>query len=197
MAGRGSLWKSTSVTPQTEAQQGTPPATAALWVVGLIEWDATGQRKSAFLLTRRRSADVLVPFIRQHVARGSILISDEWRGYSRELARDYVRLTINHSVQYGYTVNFNGQRLSVNTNHIEREWVEVRKILKNIPEDRYNKKLDEEVFRMLYFKRCRIHERPFIFLEKMAETMHSFDLFSFFLWSFDRHNRGKCLKSEL
>ena len=50
--------------------RGIPLATDALWVVGVIERDATGQRKSAFLLTRRRGADVLVPFIRENVAPG-------------------------------------------------------------------------------------------------------------------------------
>ena len=59
---------------------GRPLATSSLWVVGVIECDNNGPRRSAFLLTRRRGADVLVPFIREHVAPGSILASDEWRG---------------------------------------------------------------------------------------------------------------------
>ena len=48
--------------------RGRPLATSALWVVGVIERDNNGQRRSAFLLTRRRVANVLVPFIREHVA---------------------------------------------------------------------------------------------------------------------------------
>ena len=87
------------------------------------------------------------------------------------LERDYTRLTINHSVEYGHTIDFNGQQISVNTNHIEREWVEVRKLVKNIPEDRYNEKLAKEIFRLMYFNRCPVKERPFIFLQKMAQTM--------------------------
>ena len=122
-------------------------------------------------MTRRRGADVLVPFIRENVAAGSILISDEWKGYTRVLEQDYTRLTINHSVEYGHTIDFNGQQISVNTNHIEREWVEVRKLVKNIPEDRYNEKLAKEIFRLMYFNRCPVKERPFIFLQKMAQTM--------------------------
>ena len=152
--------------------RGQPLATGALWVVGLIERDATGQRKSVFLSTRRRSADVLVPFIRENVARGSILISDEWKGYTDELEDHYERLKINHSETYGYTIMYRGRRISVNTNHIEREWVEVRKITKNIPEDKYNAKLEKEIFRLMYFNRCRFVERPFIFLQKMAELLH-------------------------
>ena len=152
--------------------RGSPLATGKLWVVGLIERDATGPRRSAFLLTRRRGADVLVPFIREHVARGSILISDEWKGYTRELEDNYQRLKINHSEEYGHTITLNGRRIAVNTNHIEREWVEVRKLVKNIPEDKYNAKLEKEVFRLMYFNRCPVKERPFIFLEKMAQTMH-------------------------
>ena len=152
--------------------RGQPLATGALWAVGLIERNATGQRKSAFLLTRCRRADVLVPFIREHVAPGSILISDEWKGYTRELEDDYQRLTINHSEQYGYTIMLNGQRVSVNTNHIEREWVEVRKLVKHVPEEKFNAKLEKEVFQFMYLNRCPYDERPFIFLEKMAQLMH-------------------------
>ena len=151
--------------------RGSPLAADALRVVGVIERDATGQRRSAFLLTRRRGADVLVPFIRENVAPGSIPISDEWKGYTRVLEQDYIRLTINHSVEYGHTIDFNGQQISVNTNHIEREWVEVRKLVKNIPEDRYNEKLAKEIFRLMYFNRCPVKERPFIFLQKKAQTM--------------------------
>ena len=152
--------------------RGQPLATGALWAVGLGKKNATGTRKSAFLLTRCRGADVLLPFIREHVAPGSILISDEWKGYTRELEDDYQRLTINHSEQYGYTIMLNGQRVSVNTNHIEREWVEVRKLVKHVPEEKFNAKLEKEVFRLMYLNRCPYDERPLIFLEKMAQLMH-------------------------
>ena len=152
--------------------RGRPLATSALWVVGIIERDNNGPRRSAFLLTRQRGGDVLVPFIREHVAPGSILVSDEWRGYTRELDQDYTRLTINHSVQFGNTITINGQLFSINTNHIEREWVEIRKIVKNIPEDAYDAKLNKEMFRLMYFNHHPLEERPFIFLEKLAATMH-------------------------
>ena len=50
---------------------------------------------------------------------------------------------------YGFTVTINGQLVSVNTNHIERELVEVRKLVKHNPEDKYKAKLEKEVFRLM------------------------------------------------
>ena len=101
----------------------------------------------------------------------SILISDEWRGYTRELDAYYFRATVNHSVEFGYTAVVDGIELSVNTNHIEREWREVRKVVEFLPATRYQEKLNCEVFRLLYFAGRPKEELPFIFLEKMAETM--------------------------
>ena len=79
---------------------------------------------------------------------------------------------MNHSVESCSTAVVGDVTIPINTNHIEREWVEVRKITKNIPEDKYNAKLEKEIFRLMYFNRCRFFERPFIFLQKMAELLH-------------------------
>ena len=65
--------------------RGKSLANESLWVVGLIERDNLPGRKAAFLLTKKRRGKVLVPFINKWVEKGSILISDEWRGDSKEL----------------------------------------------------------------------------------------------------------------
>ena len=102
--------------------------------------------------------------------RGSILISDEWRGYSRELEPLYYQAKVNHSVEYAYTAIVDGQEISINTNHIEREWREVRKVLEFLPTSEYQSKLNQEVFRLLYFRGREQTELPYIFLEKMAQA---------------------------
>ena len=154
-------------------QRGAHLATEKIWAVGVIERarNDEGGRKAAFFITEKRGAGQLVPFIKKWVARDSILISDEWRGYSSELEPLYYRATVNHSVQCGYTAIVNGQEISINTNHIEREWREVRKVLEFLPPKEYQSKLNQEVFRLLYFRGRPKTELPYIFLEKMAELM--------------------------
>ena len=67
--------------------RGHPPAGNDIWAVGLIERDKEGGRRSAFKLTEKRSASELVPFIKECDHEGSILISDEWKGYTKELEK--------------------------------------------------------------------------------------------------------------
>ena len=124
------------------------------------------------MLTVRRNADVLIPFIQANVLPGSILISDERKGYTDVLERDYTRFTINHSVQFGRTILIGDTVVLINTNHIEREWVEIRKVVRNVAEDRYLIEFERKVFRMLYFDGRPLEERPYIFLEKMGELAH-------------------------
>ena len=152
--------------------RGNVLASEAIWVVGLIERRNDGERRSAFMLTVRRNADVLIPFIQANVLPGSILISDQWKAYTDELERDFTRFTINHSVEYGRTIVISDMVIPINTNHIEREWVEVRKVVRHVAEDRYMLEFEREVFRMLYFNGHSRKERPFIFLEKMAQLVH-------------------------
>ena len=149
--------------------RGNVLATEAIWAVGLIERRNDGQRRSAFMLTVRRNADVLIPFIQANVLPGSILISDQWKAYTDELERDYTRFTINHSVEYGRIIFISDMMIQINTNHIEREWVEIRKVVRHVAEDRFTIRFEREVFRMMYFNGHHRDEKPFILLEKMGE----------------------------
>ena len=100
---------------------------------------------------------------------GSILISDEWKGYTRELEEAYFPAKVNHSVRYAQWGVVDGVEMSINTNHIEREWREVRKVLAYVPASEYPAKLNKEVFRLLYLAGCPREERAFVFLKTMAE----------------------------
>ena len=109
-----------------------------VWVVGVIEREVTidgrgaTARKVAFLIVKRRDAETLTNFIVDRVWGGSILISDSWRGYTAFLQRMHT-----HCGQPQRRVSKTAVvvcvTLRINTNHIEREWVEVRKALRRKP----------------------------------------------------------------
>ena len=49
-------------------------------------------------------------------APGTILISDEWKGYTRELEEAYFPAKVNHSVRYAQWGVVDGVEMSINTN---------------------------------------------------------------------------------
>ena len=59
-------------------------------------------------------------------------------------------LCVNHSVEYGKTAVVGGVTLRINTNHIEREWVEVRKALRRKPFRTYRAGLMRESYRQWF-----------------------------------------------
>ena len=150
--------------------RGEPPKNSAVWIVGLIERDKNGEgRRSAFMLTTDRSAAVLVPFIRAWVKPGSILVSDEWRGYSRALDEFYIRAKVNHKRMFSYFAVVDGMEMKVNTNHIEREWREVRKVLACKATKRYKDEMNKEIFRLMFLAGKPVNEQAYILMKKMAE----------------------------
>ena len=149
--------------------RGHPQTSSDVWVVGLLERDKTGGRKSAFVLTTDRSASFLIPFINKWVRKKSILVSDCWKGYSKELEKRYVRPKINHSVEFARTEVVNGVEMSVNTNHIEREWREIRKVFACKSLEVYNSELNKEIFRLLFLGGLKGEQQAYVVLKKMAE----------------------------
>lgn len=140
-----------------------------MWVVGLIERGKEGGKRARFLLTEKRGANVLVPFIKSKVKPGTLLISDEWKGYSSELDEDYKRATVNHSKEYGHKEVIGGVEVLINTNHIEREWREVRKVLENRQFSQFSSQLNKEAFRLMFLSNHPKKEWLRIFLEKIGE----------------------------
>ena len=149
--------------------RGHPQTSSDVWVVGLLERDKTGGRKSALVLTTDRSASFLIPFINEWVREESILISDFWKGYSKELEKRYVRPKINHSIEFARNEVVNGVEMSVNTNHIEREWREVRKVFACKSLEVYKSELNKEIFRLLFLGGLNGNEQAYVLLKKMGE----------------------------
>jgi transposase-like protein len=86
-----------------------------VWILGGIE--RTVSKRTFFVPVEDRSAQTLLPLIRDHVLPGSIVYTDLWRGYSRiseELG--LLHFTVNHSETFVDPVT------GVHTNTIEGSW---------------------------------------------------------------------------
>ena len=154
--------------------RGHPPVAKDIWVVGLIERDRddTGKRRCAFILTDPRPASVLVPFIEKWVEKGSILITDKWKGYASSLKDIVFHETVNHKTEFANEDIVDGLELSINTNHIEREWVEVRKLMRHNRLDTYEDKLKREIFRQVFLTGHEQETQPYVFMKMKAEVMN-------------------------
>ncbi|KAF2518121.1 IS1595 family transposase [Flavobacterium salilacus subsp. salilacus] len=95
-------------------------------VTGMIE---RGGKLTA-IVTVNTAAEVMQPVIKKYVVRGSILVSDDWRGYNG-LSTHYHQYTIKHSDK-GYKHDYDSS--IIHTNTIENSW----KIMKNSLRDMYN-----------------------------------------------------------
>ena len=65
----------------------------------------------------RRNADNISDFIQRNVQLGSLIISDQWRGYLRLNSLGYLNMTVNHSAFFVDPYN-----PLIHTNTIERLW---------------------------------------------------------------------------
>ena len=151
--------------------KGHQPAAKDIWVVGIIERDRdeNGHRRSAFMLTDRRPASVLVPFIEKWVEKGSIVMTDYWKGYNRSLDQIYFPEKVNHKTEFAHLGIVDGIEMSINTNHIEREWVEVRNAMRHNRISTYGDKLNREIFRQMFFAGEEPERQAWIFMKIMAE----------------------------
>jgi transposase-like protein len=87
-----------------------------LWVLGGIE--RTVAKKIFLLEVPDRSAETLLTAITEHVAPGSVIMTDMWKGYLglEKLGFEYKHLTVNHSIQFSNSEN------GCCTNSIEGVW---------------------------------------------------------------------------
>lgn len=87
------------------------------WVFGGIDEDT----KESFLIpVRARSAEVLLPIIRDFILPGTTVISDLWKAYNTISNYGYEHLTVNHSIQF---VN---PETRAHTNTVENMWMRAK-----------------------------------------------------------------------
>lgn len=95
-------------------------------VTGMVE---RGGKLTA-IVTINTAPQVMQPVVKKYVAKGSILISDDWKGYDG-LNTHYHQYTIKHADK-GYKHDYDSS--VIHTNTIEGAW----KIMKNSLRDMYN-----------------------------------------------------------
>ena len=97
------------------------------WVFGIVDTSHT-PALGFMQLVQTRDAATLLPIIRNHVAPGTIVHSDQWRAYNRvaNLQPVATHQTVNHSV------NFVDPMTGVHTQHVESYWNRVKVKLKRM-----------------------------------------------------------------
>jgi len=90
-----------------------------VWVVGGVE--LTEERRLFLVPVESRNSETLAQVIEEHVADGSIIRTDCWKGYAYlERREDIVHETVNHSK------HFKDPLTGVHTNTIEGTWAAVK-----------------------------------------------------------------------
>nr|VZI00158.1 unnamed protein product [Spirometra erinaceieuropaei] len=83
----------------------------------------TRRRKALFEQINNRSWEALRPVIRKWVAAGSVIVTDEWKGYTRLPSEGYTHYTVNH--RRGFVNPTTGWH----TNAIEAYWSRLKRKL--------------------------------------------------------------------
>ncbi|BHF70363.1 hypothetical protein SprV_0301341300 [Sparganum proliferum] len=84
----------------------------------------SAQKKALFEQVNDRSWPSLRAVIKKWIAPGSVIVTDEWKGYARLASEGYRHLTVNHSVNFVDPVS------RKNTNAIEAYWSRLKKKLR-------------------------------------------------------------------
>ena len=111
------------------------------WVVGYY----APPRTLRYRIVADRTAHTLTWLTKQIVRTGSVVVTDEWRGYNGLSEEGYVHERVNH------TENYVNPRTGYHTQGIERSWVEGKALMRHA---RFVKKieshLDEIAWRQLH-----------------------------------------------
>ena len=84
-----------------------------VWVLGMVE--RTIERRIVLIPVIRRDRETLKFLLEFHIRRGSMLITDGWRGY-RGMEENYLRQVVNHSEHFVDPIT------RAHTNTIEGNW---------------------------------------------------------------------------
>lgn len=111
------------------------------WVVGLCQ----GMNKVRFFVVKDRKAETLTSIILGVVQPGSVIVTDEWKGYAHLTRAGFQHYTVNHSK------NFVDPTTGYHTQNIERHWVDSKAWLKRArrPSHLMQSHLDEVSYRKL------------------------------------------------
>lgn len=102
-----------------------------------------------------RSAETLIPIIKEHVLPGTTIISDCWKAYARLEEEGYVHQTVNHSKEF---VN---KETGAHTNTIESTW---RAVKTSLPKHGTVKSLYDTYFVEYIFRKRHLNSADDQFL---------------------------------
>ena len=106
-------------------------------------------KKTMFFIVERRDAETLGKIIRDHMKAGSTVFTDEWAGYNGLGPMGYKHETICHERRFSRFIFADEKATRITTNHIERMWVELRKTVKFMNMDKFEKYLNLEPYLLL------------------------------------------------
>ena len=110
----------------------------------------SSRRKALFFLVERRTQAVLEDIIKKNVVGGSSVMTDEWAGYNHLRDAGFDHDTVCHKYHFSRFIVAGNKVRRVTTNHVEREWVELRKRIRYMPRERAAQCLSLETYRLFY-----------------------------------------------
>ena len=111
-----------------------------VWIIGGIE--RTSESKVFLKVVENRSAETLLEVIRSHVAKGSIIHTDLWRGYANLKDEGFEHQTVNHSK------SFKDPLIGTQTNTIEGLWNGLKLNIR--PRNHVKESMDERLFEFIW-----------------------------------------------
>ncbi|XP_047988938.1 uncharacterized protein LOC125234096 [Leguminivora glycinivorella] len=139
------------------------------WVIGMIE-DGSDDLRLEVCPNNERSAEILVPLIKKHVAEGSIIHTDYWRAYMSLPEHGYIHRRVNHSDPENRFVAPDG----THTQRIESQWRGLKQVFRS-KQRKLN--FEEWLFDSIWRRRIHVnHLDPFEELIKAIKYVYKIDL---------------------
>ena len=111
--------------------------------------DRSQRHRCVFVIVPDRSAQTLLPIVKKYVKPQTYVFSDQWAAY-HTLGGTFKHFTVTHKRRFVKYLFFEDMLvLKVTTNHIERLWVELRRILKGVTVDEFPDKLALVPYRLM------------------------------------------------
>ena len=114
-----------------------------VWVLGGIDRET---RETFFQVVKDRKEETLLPILLDNILPDTIIISDQWKSYSKLYKHFSQHLTVNHSVEF---VDPSDPR--VHTNNIESQWRVLKRSV--LPRNGTSKSLYQNSFATFCIKR--------------------------------------------
>ena len=103
-------------------------------------------KKTLFFVVKRRTKEVLFDIIKENVARGTTIYTDQWGGYDGLGNEGFTHKTINHTRRFSRVEIDGTSATKITTNHIERIWVELRKTMKHMDKKTFKRFINLETY---------------------------------------------------